>query len=69
MATYKQIQEYVKSTYGYSTKSCWIAHMKGLLGLNPRIAYNRYSANSRTYPCPVEKQKDIEKAFKYFNMI
>lgn len=69
MATYKQIQQYIKSTYWYSPKSCWIAHMKELLGLNPKMAYNRYSADSRTNPCPVKKQKDLEEAFKYFNMI
>lgn len=28
MATYKQIQEYIKQKHGYIPKSCWIAHMK-----------------------------------------
>jgi hypothetical protein len=28
MATYKQIQEYVKAEYGYQPKSCWIADVK-----------------------------------------
>jgi len=69
MATYKQIQEYVKTTYGYVPKSCWIAHMKEILGLNPREAYNRYESSKRTYPCPVNKQKDLEEAFKHFNMV
>jgi len=69
MATYKQIQEYVKITYGYVPKSCWIAHMKEILGLNPREAYNRYESTRRTHPCPVNKQKDLEEAFKHFNMV
>ena len=33
MATYKQIQEYVRDKYGYSPKTCWIAHMKDVCGL------------------------------------
>ena len=69
MATYKQIQEYVKTNYGYVPKSCWIAHMKEILGLNPREAYNRYESTRRTHPCPVNKQKDLEEAFKHFNMV
>lgn len=28
MATYKQIQEYLKYNYGFVPKTCWIAHMK-----------------------------------------
>lgn len=69
MTTYKQIQEFVKATYGYIPKSCWIAHMKELHGLKPRISHNRYSVSSRTNPCPIKKQKVLEEAFKYFNLI
>lgn len=69
MATYKQIQEYVKRTYGYVPKTCWIAHCKELYGLESRIAYNRHSVNSRTHPCPPNKQTDIKEAFEYFKML
>lgn len=69
MATYKQIQEFVKNTHGYSPKTCWIAHMKELLGLKPRIASNRYFVTSRTNTCPVKKQIDLEEAFRHLNMI
>lgn len=33
MATYKQIQTYVRTEYGFVPKSCWIAHCKELCGL------------------------------------
>jgi len=69
MATYKQIQEFVKDTYGYSPKSCWIAHMKAMCGLRPRLSPNRYSVDKRTNSCPVDKQADIKNAFKVYNSI
>jgi len=69
MATYKQIQEYVKNTYGYTPKTCWIAHMKEICGLNPKVSYNRYSLKSRTNPCPPERQDDLRNTFKHFKMI
>ena len=69
MATYKEIQSYVKEVNGYSAKSCWIAHMKEVCGLNPKMSARRYSKTERVHPCPENKQNDIKEAFKYFNMI
>ncbi|OMD93551.1 hypothetical protein [Paenibacillus odorifer] len=69
MATYKQIQEYVKHECGYIPKSCWIAHMKELSGLHPKMSSRRYSPNARVHPCPIEKQDDIKESFQYFKMI
>ncbi|MGC8718381.1 MAG: hypothetical protein ACP5TY_00030 [Thermodesulforhabdaceae bacterium] len=69
MATYKEIQEYVKATFGYTPKTCWIAHSKEVYGLSPEVANNRNDMNKREYPCPAEKQEDIRKAFKHFGML
>lgn len=69
MATYKEIQEYVKEKYNKTIKTCWIAAMKEKLGLPKRRAYNRISEDSRVYPCPAEYEKYIENAFKHFEMI
>lgn len=69
MATYKQIQEYVKETYDFIPKTCWIAHMKEVLGVESKVAFNRIDINKRTHPCPEDKQRYIEKAFRHFNMI
>jgi hypothetical protein len=45
MASYKHIQEYAKETYGFVPKTCWIAHMKEVLGLESKIAVNRIDVN------------------------
>src|SRR5438132_6307968 len=38
MATYEKIQKWIRENYGYTVKSCWIAHVKEMCGLNPRAA-------------------------------
>lgn len=68
MATYKQIQEYVKMTYGVPIDTCHIAHMKQLLGLPVVDAHNRKSPDSRVKECPEKIKPLIEEAFKHFNM-
>jgi|GEM_PF-305278 len=69
MATYKQIQAYIKENFGYIPKTCWIAHMKEICGLNPQVVANRRSDAVRMYPCPPEKQDDLRQAFAHFNLI
>lgn len=69
MATYKQIQEYVQKNNGYVPKTCWIAHVKELSGLNPKVSGNRRDAKERICPCPPSKKEDIRKAFEHFKMI
>jgi len=69
MATYKQIQEYVKDKYGFVVKTCWIADVKEQCGLNPKASPNRISATSRKNPCPPEKVGVIKEALKHYNMI
>jgi len=70
MATYKQIQQYVKDVYGYTPKTCWIAHMKEICDLNPKVSPNRYcSIDSRTNPCPPNKQDDLRDSFVALKML
>ena len=69
MPTYKQIQEYIKTEYGFNVRSSWIAHVKEMCGLNPIIAPNRKDRSKRIYPCPSNKIVPILKAFKHFKMI
>jgi hypothetical protein len=69
MATYKQIQGYIKEICGYTPKTCWIAHAKELYGLNPNIAPNRHAEGIRMHPCPPEKQNYLRNAFIHFGMI
>ena len=63
MATYKEIQDYVKETYGFLPKTCWIAHMKELCGVPVKNAPNRISPTHREKPCPPEKMLYIKEAF------
>ena len=54
MATYKEIQIYIKQHHQITVQTCWIAHMKEKLGLPKRVASNRIDENSRVKPCPTE---------------
>ena len=68
MATYKQIQEWVKNEFGFIPETCWIAHVKELSGLPVRQAWNRRGV-IREKPCPPDKVEPIRDAFQYFGMI
>ena len=68
MATYRQIQEWVKQEYGWTPKSCWIAHCKELRGLARRDAPNRRGGERRV-PCPRNKRDPIFSAFRHFMML
>jgi hypothetical protein len=41
MATIEEIQDYVRTRYGFVPKSCWIADVKEQNGLPVRPAWNR----------------------------
>lgn len=38
---YAQMQEYVRTKWGFVPKTCWIAHRKEVLGFDVRPAWNR----------------------------
>ncbi len=69
MATYKEIQNYVKNKYNVSVKTCWIADMKDQNDIVGKQAPNRINNKIRTNPCPEEHKSKIVDAFKHFNMI
>ena len=69
MATYKEIQAFVREKYGFTVKTCWIADMKKICGLSDRVAPNRISLTEKTNPCPHEKRAAIMDAFSFFKMI
>ena len=69
MATYKENQAYVKTNYGFTTKTCWIAHIKEVCGIDVKTASTRILPDRREKPSPLEKKKYIEQALRYFNMI
>ena len=69
MATYKQIQHYVRQRYGFLPSTCWIAHVKADHGLTKRITPNRKSRSERQNPCPDRKRPAIEAALHHFAMM
>ena len=68
MATYKEIQEWVKQKYGFVPKTCWIAHVKEISGVSVSRATNRLG-EERLVPCPLEKVKPIQAALKHFRIL
>ena len=69
MATYKQIQEYIKQEYGITVKTCWIADVKRQYGKTSRLATNRIDPEKAKYPCPQGKRSIIEEAMKHFGAL
>jgi hypothetical protein len=68
MATYSEIQEYVRGRHDFTPKTCWIAQAKEIYGLPLRKAWNRKS-KKRKQTCSSERIKAIREAFEHFNMI
>lgn len=68
-ATYKMIQDYVKSKYGFKVYTAYIAEVKRDLGLPMYDATNAVEElkNSRKNPTP-EKVAAIQDALKHFNI-
>ena len=56
--TYKHIQEHLHKNMGITVKTCWIAHVKELMGLPMRRAPNR-QATGRKHPCPDHLREPI----------
>ena len=69
MATYKEIQDWIKNKYGYTVKTCWIAHAKEICGLTLRHAPNRQSKTNRVIPCLRDEIEPIKQAFRHYEMI
>lgn len=69
MATYREIQDYVRQKYGCVVKSCWIAHTKELNGLRPRVSHRRADPKRLVFPCPDKHRPMIEDAMRHFGML
>lgn len=65
MATYRDIQLYVKRLHGVVVQTCWIAHVKEMNGLPLRS--NRTAA--RVKPCPPQWRCVIEDAMRHFGWL
>ena len=61
---YKDIISYVYLKYKYKPKTCWIAHVKEILGIDMKFANNRIDVLKRKNPCPIDKINHIKEAFE-----
>ncbi len=68
-ATYKQLQAYVATQYGFTPETCWIAHVMESLGVPLRKAQNRADPRKRVKPCPADKRPPIEAALHHFDIV
>ena len=67
MATYLQIQDWVKLNYGFTPKTCWIADVKHQAGLPMRKAPNRQgSAAGKSLPTRKDRT-DPRRAAPFWN--
>jgi len=69
VGTYKEIQQDIKKRHGRAVKPCWIAHVKELNGLKPKVAHNRISREKRKYPCPPEIRPLIEESMQRLGVL
>ena len=69
-ATYAEIKTYVERAYGFKVSSLYISQVKRKMGLEVGESYNKpKSKDSRVPTCPIEKEKAIVDALKFFKMI
>jgi hypothetical protein len=69
MPTYRDIQDDIRQRHGRTVKTCWIAHVKELNGLNPRMSPNRISPTTRKHPCPPRLRPIIEESMRRLGML
>ena len=70
MATYEEIKAYVLEHTGLKVSPLYIAQVKQKHGIIERENYNKpKSENTKQPQCPLEKEKAIVEAMKYFGML
>ncbi|MBD2279403.1 MAG: hypothetical protein HEQ13_24960 [Dolichospermum sp. DEX189] len=69
MTTYKQLQDYIKTKYQVTVKTCWIAHAKEQLGLPLKASQRSSEGKPRVYPCPLDRLPLIREAFEHFHLL
>lgn len=69
-ATYEEIKAYALERSGMKVSSLYIAQVKQKCGIIERENYNKPKSEDVKQPqCPLEKEKAIREAFKYYGMI
>lgn len=69
MATYREIQDYIRAHSRFVAKTCWISHVLSDHGLTNGVSGNRIDLDNRAHPCPPNKRQKVEDALRHFGMI
>ncbi len=65
---YKDVVQDVKTLYGVTVKTCWIADVKEQNGVPTRPVWNR-QGGQRKNPCPASMTPIIEASARKFKLI
>lgn len=68
-ATYAEIKAYVLEKHGLKVSQLYIAQVKRKHGIIERVNYNVGEGKAKVPQVPMEKEKAIEDALRYFQMI
>ncbi len=68
-ATYAQVKDWVKDTYGVAVSSLYIAQVKDKMGMEKRENYNKGREGHHVPSVPEDKETMIRAAFKHFGVI
>lgn len=68
-ATYAEIKEYVLKKHGLKVSQFYIAQVKRKHGIIERVNYHVREGKAKVPQVPLEKEKAIEDALRYFQMI
>ncbi len=69
-ASYREIKEYVQEHFDLSVSNLYIAQVKRKYGIIERNNYNLPKSDDTKQPqCPLEKEKAIVEALRYYKMI
>jgi hypothetical protein len=69
MATYREIQQWIKRNFRYVPKTCWIADVLADHGLTKSAASNRIDPSAPSNPCPTRHRATITAALVHFEMV
>lgn len=64
-AGYKRERSYVLDKYGKRAETCYVAHVKRVLGLTGGDAHNRIDPNAGVKDCPPELWPMVEEAVRF----
>lgn len=59
IVTYREIQTQTKQRFGFTPKTCWIAHLKSEHGLTRGVSPNRIHPDERKHPCPDHRRAEL----------